>query len=232
MFTVEGTRAVEELLGSPLKVIGVLHVESYGRTGRERALLELLGSRHIQLQEISGRELGEIADTDHSQGIVALAEVPEVTPESLPSRGHQRWVVLDALQDPGNVGTIIRTAAALGADGVLLLPGTVDPWNAKVVRSAMGSSFHLPVMSMNVEEFHRFATERSLAVWVADAGGSPVGEHAPPSRLALVVGNEGSGVSPAMASVAERKVALPIAREVESLNVAVATGILLYVLRQ
>lgn len=228
----EGTRAVEELLRSPLTVVGALRLESYGRSEREQALLATLNSRGVEVQVIVGRELSEIADTESSQGIVALAEVPGTHPATLPEREHQRWVVLDGVQDPGNVGTIIRTAAAFGGDGVLLLPGSVDPWNAKVVRSAMGSSFHLPLLTVSLEEFRRFAADRALKVWVADANGSPAGEHAPPARLALVVGNEGAGVTPAVAALAERSIALPIAPGVESLNVAVAAGILLYVLRQ
>jgi TrmH family RNA methyltransferase len=142
-----------------------------------------------------------------------------------------RLLVLDAVQDPGNVGTMVRTAAALGAIATLALPGTVDLWNAKVVRSGMGAHFHHPCLSGTWEDIEAFRTDRGIAVWAADAAGEPLPGLSAPSRLALVVGNEGSGLSSVPRSRADRIVALPIAGAVDSLNVAVAAGILLYQLR-
>ncbi|MEP6989572.1 MAG: RNA methyltransferase, partial [bacterium] len=140
-------------------------------------------------------------------------------------------VVLDAVQDPGNVGTILRTAAALGATAAVSLPGTVDLWNAKVVRSAMGASFHFPVLSATWAELDLFRQRHDIALWGTDAAGAPLDTLAPPSRLALVVGNEGAGLSPDARSRVDALAALPIGAVVESLNVAVATGIFLYQLR-
>jgi len=135
------------------------------------------------------------------------------------------------VQDPGNVGTIVRTAAALGASAVVATPGTVDLWNAKVVRSAMGAGFHLPTLASTWDALDAFRRRESLALWGGDAGGTPLHELKPPERLALVVGNEGAGLSADARRLVDRLVALPIAETVESLNVAVATGILLYQLR-
>jgi TrmH family RNA methyltransferase len=140
-------------------------------------------------------------------------------------------VLLDGVQDPGNVGTITRTAAALGADAVLALPGTVDLWNAKVVRSAMGASFHVPAFSCTWEQLDDFRGRESVSLWGADAGGVALESLTPPDRLALVVGNEGAGLSGESRARAHTLVSLPISSSVESLNVAVATGILLYQLR-
>jgi RNA methyltransferase, TrmH family len=139
--------------------------------------------------------------------------------------------VLDGVQDPGNVGTILRTAGALGASAVLAMPGTVDLWNAKVVRSAMGASFRLPVMAGTWEALDLFRQRHTLAIWGADTAGAPLDTLDPPARLALVVGNEGAGLSAAAHERVDALVALPIAPSVESLNVAVATGIFLYQLR-
>jgi TrmH family RNA methyltransferase len=129
------------------------------------------------------------------------------------------------------VGTILRTSAALGASAVIALPGTVDLWNAKVVRSAMGAGFHTPAFSATWETVDQFRQRESLALWGADAGGTSLHELSPPDRLGLVVGNEGAGLSADARARVEVLASLPIDSMVESLNVAVATGILLYQLR-
>ena len=188
--------------------------------------------RGVVLLEIAEKEFDSAADTDSPQGVLAIAEMPaaDLAAASLPDVA--RVLVLDALQDPGNVGTILRTAAALAVDVTLALPGTVDLWNAKVVRSAMGALFHRPALSCTWDELDAFLDRRGVAFWGADAAGDP--PHALgalPRRLALAVGNEGAGLSAEARARVTRLVGLPIALTVESLNVAVATGILLYELR-
>jgi TrmH family RNA methyltransferase len=137
--------------------------------------------------------------------------------------------VLDAVQDPGNVGTIIRTAAALGADATVALPGTVDLWNAKVVRSGMGAHFHHLCLAGTWDDLDTFRRQVPLDLWAADATGEPVSRStAAPARVAVVVGNEGGGLSSEARERATRLVAIPIAQPVDSLNVAVAAGILLH----
>jgi RNA methyltransferase, TrmH family len=138
---------------------------------------------------------------------------------------------LDAVQDPGNVGTIIRTAAALGAAATVALPGTVDLWNAKVVRSAMGAHFHHIAIHSTWEELLAFRSKTGLALWGADAAGSAIGTEQPPRRLGLVVGNEGGGLTESVRSALDRFVSIPMSPRAESLNVAVAAGILLHEVR-
>jgi RNA methyltransferase, TrmH family len=123
---------------------------------------------------------------------------------------------------------MIRTAHALGADATLALPGTVDVWNAKVVRSAMGSLFRHHVQHIDVEEFRAFAGAHDVECWAADAAGESFRPLRTPARLALMVGNEGAGLSAEAGALASRRVALPMRGDAESLNVAVAAGILLY----
>jgi TrmH family RNA methyltransferase len=163
--------------------------------------------------------------------VLAIGVVPSRGLGDIPDRESFRLLVLDAVQDPGNVGTILRTAAALGAAATVALPGTVDLWNAKVVRSGMGAHFHHPCFTATWEDVEAIRRESQLVIWAADVTGRPLDELPPPARLALVVGNEGSGLSSLPRSRADRLVALPIAGTVESLNVAVAAGIFLYELR-
>jgi TrmH family RNA methyltransferase len=230
VFVVEGIRAAEELLRSPLAVRGLLVAPKLVDSARGRTLVEHARAKGLEIAELDDKEFRSAAETDSPQGIIAIGETPKRSVDELPTTGPLRLLLLDAVQDPGNVGTIIRTAAALGATATVALPGTVDVWNAKVVRSAMGAHFHYPAFHAAWEDVHAFLGRSATDLWAADADGEPLPEHAP-ERLALVVGNEGGGLSVAARAAADRIVSLRITTMVESLNVAVATGILLHELR-
>ncbi|MFL5578216.1 MAG: TrmH family RNA methyltransferase [Gemmatimonadaceae bacterium] len=231
LFVAEGVRAVDELLRSRLVVRGVLASRALPPEAR-RSVAEAAERRRVPVVEVDDRDFDSAAETDSPQGVLAVGETPERELDRLSLPPVARLLVLDALQDPGNVGTILRTAAALGVSATLALPGTVDLWNAKVVRSAMGALFHHQVLDCTWDGLAAFLGRERVALWGADAAGVPpdlAGER--PDRLALVVGNEGAGLSAEARARAGRLVGLPIAPTVESLNVAVATGILLYELR-
>lgn len=231
LFVTEGVRAVEELARSSLSIRGALIAPQLEDAPRGRALRETLLARGTPLTEVDAREFASAAETESPQGVLAIAEVPAHSLDSLSS--PHRLLVLDAVQDPGNVGTILRTAAAFGF-AVAALPGTVDLWNAKVVRAAMGAHFALPAVSCTGDELAAFQRAHTVVFWGADAAGTPVDSIARadvPRDLAVVVGNEGNGLSADMRERVDRLVSIPIARDVESLNVAIATGILLFALR-
>lgn len=232
LFVCEGARTVEELLRSPLRVRGALVApELFDAHGRAAAAADALRARGIDVLEVTARDFETAAETETPQGILAIAPIPTGELDALELPKRFRLLVLDGVQDPGNVGTILRTAAALGAAATVALPGTVDLWNAKVVRSAMGAHFHHPSFSSTAEALGSFRAREGVALWGADAGGVPLDPACAPDRLAIVVGNEGNGLSPALREQSDQLVALPISTAVESLNVAVATGILLYELR-
>jgi TrmH family RNA methyltransferase len=185
----------------------------------------------VEVVEVSENDFRSAAATESPQGVIAIGEIPKREFASLDVAGRCRLLVLDGVQDPGNVGTIIRTAAALGATATVALPGTVDLWNPKVIRSSMGAQFTHAVFHATTEELLAFVGRAEIDVWCADASGEPLSsEHAPP-RLAIALGNEGAGLSTAVRAAASRTVSLPITSAVESLNVAVAAGIILYQLR-
>lgn len=239
LFVAEGVRVVEELLRSPLELRGALITTDGAEVPRKRTTIETLRSRQVPVQEVSATEFASAADTEMPQGILAIAEIPsfDLSATALNPPGSVRLVLLDAVQDPGNAGTIVRTAAALGAAATLALPGTVDLWNAKVVRSSMGALFHHPALACTWEELTSFLSEAEVQLWGAEAAGVPLSTLARtraeiPERLAIAVGNEGSGLSAQTRAVASKLVAVEIGPRVESLNVAVATGIMLYELRR
>ena len=229
LFVAEGVRTVEELARSSLVIRGVLAAPQLEETLRGTALLAELGARGIAAERVDHREFASAAETESPQGILAVAEVPARSLGPLASRASLRVLVLDAVQDPGNVGTIVRTAAALGADATVALPGTVDLWNAKVVRSGMGAHFHHLCLAGTWDDLDTFRRQVPFDLWAADATGEPVSRStAAPARVAVVVGNEGGGLSSEARERATRLVAIPIAQPVDSLNVAVAAGILLH----
>jgi TrmH family RNA methyltransferase len=139
-------------------------------------------------------------------------------------------LVLDAVQDPGNFGTLVRCADAFGVNLVIAMTGTVDPWNPKAVRAAAGAAFHVPIVQAKTATALDWLEAQGFAIWAADAGGEPALSLDRPSRVALVAGNEGAGISDAVTQRTGRHVAVPIRGRADSLNVAVATGILLYLL--
>jgi TrmH family RNA methyltransferase len=231
LFVVEGVRAVEELTRSPLRTVGALAAPNIAANPRGTALREWLIARGIEVADVTEGEFESASETETPQGILAIAETPTRSLGHFRAADPARILVLDAVQDPGNVGTLIRTAAGLAATATVALPGTVDLWNAKVVRSAMGAHFFHPALHCTWDELRLFLHETSISLWGADARGVPADRATAPRRLALAVGNEGSGLSDQLRQSSPRLVSLPLAQHVESLNVAVAAGILLYELR-
>ncbi|HJR62159.1 MAG TPA: RNA methyltransferase [Gemmatimonadaceae bacterium] len=228
LFVAEGVRATEELLRSPLRVRGILFGPALSNVPRGDELREMIRARGIPVTDVTEPEFDSAAGTDAPQGVLAIGEIPQRALATLELGETSRLLVLDAIQDPGNAGTLLRTAAALGVAATLALPGTVDLWNAKVVRSAVGALFHRPPVSTTWELLDVFLNERRVVLWGADTVGEPIDGLSAPARMALVVGNEGGGLSAQARRRVERVVTVPIEPGVESLNVAVAAGILLH----
>jgi len=226
----EGVRLVEEAVDAGIRLRGVLVSPALEATTRGRALKSLLVERGVTLEQVSEPELEKLADTEHPQGVLAVIEPRPWRIEDIRLAKGAVVIVLDGVQDPGNVGTILRTAHGLGAAGVVALPGTAELGNSKVMRGSMGALFRLPAITSEAEAFLAWAKRSGVELWTTATEGEPVNRLIVSDRpaVALVLGNEGAGVSPALASAARRRVAIPLASGVESLNVAVAAGILLY----
>ena len=231
LFVAEGVRSVEELLRSGLKVRGALVAPQLADAPRGQALRTALDQSHVEVAEISEKDFRSAAETESPQGVIAIGEVPARSLDTLDIQSVCRIVLLDGVQDPGNAGTILRTAAALGATATVALPGTVDLWNPKVIRSSMGAQFVHAAFHAGLDDVLGFFERKKIDLWATDAAGVPLARADAPARLAIAVGNEGAGVSSEIRTHARRTVSLPISSSVESLNVAVATGIILYELR-
>lgn len=227
LFPVEGVRVVEDLLTSDIDLEFAVIATTLGDTPRGQAMVEQLKAR-TAVREVDERALAQVAETETPQGALVIAHIPQTTLEQIELAQDAILLVLDAVQDPGNLGTLIRSAHAFGAAAVVALPGTTDFWGSKVVRSAAGSAFRVPLVNAPDEESWRWLARHDVAICGADMKGTPVDSCVRAPRTALVVGNEGAGLRDGTRAHVTQFVSIPMRGQAESLNVAVAAGILLY----
>ena len=226
LFLAEGLRTVEEAVTSG-------QVEQLFYTPIEdehtRAVLERAAAEGIPLYCVTDAVMKKMADTDSPQGILAVCRMTQPKLEQLFASGKM-LLVLDRVGDPGNVGTMLRTADAAGIGGIVLLKGCVDIYAPKTVRATMGSLFHVPVFSGAEEELFVRAVKRAgYELLVTSLEGADNLYRASLSgRLAFVMGNEANGVTDSLMAAADKKVYIPMAGRAESLNVAMAAGIVMF----
>jgi TrmH family RNA methyltransferase len=225
---VEGVRAVSEALDVGVDVSFALVSPRLGESEAGSVVARRLdGCDVIHVEESA---LDRLSDTERGQGVMLVCAQPFAGLDSIGPGGRQ--LVLDGVQDPGNVGTLIRAAVAFGIDGVVCLDGTVDPWGPKPVRAAAGMIFRLPVVRASVAEAVARLRESGVPLYVADAKGRDVNEHPSMESFAIALGNEGRGVRGLLAEAAEGSLAVRMRGRAESLNVAMAGAIILHALTQ
>lgn len=224
----EGVRLVEEMLAAGVPCKGALVSASLEATPRGVALLTAMVSRGVLVETVDDRELAGVASTEHPQGVVAAYQPRDWDWSEFRVERGRPLLMLDGVQDPGNVGTLARTALAFGAAGMVALPGTVDLTNPKVVRGAAGALFRLPHVQATDEEAQAWLAFHAVSVWATVMDGKPMAAGVPAEPIALLLGNEGAGIRQAWLAMATALVGIPIRAEAESLNVAVAGGILLH----
>jgi RNA methyltransferase, TrmH family len=232
LFFVDGWRWLEEALKRPEPPECVLAVPGAARLPAEQALLERARSAVRAFFEASPEQLARLCESASAPGVAALvrwrATAASDLVARLPASGPALVVALDAVGDPGNAGTIVRTADWFGAAAVVFGVGSVEPANPKALRATMGSLFHLPVVADGelVPTFEALRVAGFAVVGAALEGESLTG-FAWPSRCVLVVGNEASGIQPDVATALERRVRIPSHGRAESLNAAVAAAVLM-----
>ncbi|WP_144510970.1 RNA methyltransferase [Bacillus sp. FJAT-22090] len=182
---------------------------------------------NLEIVEINDVIKKELAETEHTQGIFAHCKQQAVDEQE--QAKWNRLLLIDAVQDPGNIGTMIRTADAVGIDAVILGKGSADAYNSKTLRSAQGSHFHIPVIKGDLHEWVDGLKNRQVPVFgTAFENSTPFNELTKSNDFALIVGNEGSGINAELLQKTDQNIIVPLIGQAESLNVAVATGILLY----
>jgi TrmH family RNA methyltransferase len=227
-FVIEGVRLVEEALVAGYKAQLVLYSNDLSLQGQE--LVRAFETQGAPVEQVSSKVMRAASDTDTPQGIlVVLPMIAKPPPETL------TFVLIpESVRDPGNLGTMLRTAEAASVDSVFLPEGTVDAYAPKVLRSAMGAHFRLPVVSASWEAFRPEIKATSLKVFLADArGGERYTQADLSAPLALVVSGETEGPSANALDLADAHLHIPMPGGAESLNVAIAASILMFeVVRQ
>jgi len=236
VFVVEGLRLVREAAAAEFEIEEALYTPEFAAEGAGRMLLDTLRAKCRRIDQITLRDMDHLADTVTPQGILAVVRQKREQATSLLERRvlPPVLVALDAVSDPGNLGSIVRGCDWFGVDAVLLGHTSVDPYNPKVVRASMGGIFHLPVVGeVDLLPFISHARGKGYTVYVTDVTGeADVDRVRFEPRSLIVFGNEAWGVSDPVRQLADVRMSIRRFGSAESLNVAVACGVVLAALRR
>ncbi|WP_349406972.1 TrmH family RNA methyltransferase [Clostridium perfringens] len=220
-YLIEGLRFVEEAIKSKVSIDSIIFTESFKEKNPD---LFLKINENIKLIQMNETLLKQLCSTENPQGIVGVINM-----QNKELKSGELVVLVDKVQDPGNMGTIIRTAHAAGAAGIVMTKGTVDIYNDKTLRSTMGSIFYIPIVEDNSLDFVKLLKKEGYKLVVSSLQGkNNFFEENLQGKVMIAVGNEGNGVSDEVYDIADIKVKIPMPGEAESLNVAVATSIMIY----
>lgn len=226
-FLGEGVHVVQELVSNHRElVMGVYVTEAFN----DEALIEQINEAEIRLNVLTDEQMKRLSSTMTTQGVIAVARIASKKPVYESSRSV--ITLVDAVQDPGNLGTIFRTSLGFGSDGMILGRGTVSPFNPKVVRGSSGTFLRVPFeFDVDLVDQINFLRSKGYTIIATDLHAKQSLRQIPQNKLrkmAFLVGNEGAGTNPYFIELADETVKIPMSSELESLNVAVAHGILSY----
>ncbi len=228
LFLVEGIKIVEEIVDKNYSIKKIVYTDSIFSNKDGKKLMEKIGSSK-KLVNVPENIFKEISDTENPQGILGLASIPLYEIEDLNLDNVKLLLYLDGVQDPGNMGTIIRTADAFNIDGIIIAEGCVDPYNPKVARATMGSIFRVPLYFVDdgVSKIKRLKSE-GLKLYSSSLIGSVDIDGLDFKNTIVAIGNESNGVSTEIYNLSDKLIKIPMLGESESLNAGVAASIIMY----
>jgi TrmH family RNA methyltransferase len=215
----EGTRLVVDALSQNHRPSFIF----YEPSKVDYELIAQIQNTRATLYEVTAEIMQHVSDTQNPQGILAVFPIPEPILPKQP----KRILILDAIREPGNMGTILRTAGAAAVQLVILAPNCVDPYNSKVLRSGMGAHFRVPIIEASWQEIRAYCAEIQAYLAAGD-GDKNYSEVDWTESWALVIGNEAHGVGEKAESIQGERISIPMATSTESINAAVATGVILF----
>lgn len=229
-FLMEGVRSAEDAVSQHIEGASLFVTKETAEEPRARAVIAAAEDLSWHVYRVTEAIMEKLSGTEHGQGMLAVLPMRKRELFETETGPADRFVLLDAVQDPGNMGTILRTAAAAGVTGVILTTGCTDPYAEKAVRASMGSILRLPVYeNVTTEELRAFLSKSGLPlVALTLEGGRPYREVSEIGGAVFAFGNEGAGISPEVLCLAEEKLYVPMKAGVESLNVSVCAGIILF----
>jgi TrmH family RNA methyltransferase len=229
LMLLEGGKLVEEALAAGIQLVAVAIADGFARSPRGQALLQAVERCGIEPRLLGDSLLASVSEVETSQGVLAIARRPVFEEDEI-YRGHPLVLVAMAIQNPGNLGALLRVAEAAGATGAYLTIGSADPYSWKALRGAMGSAFRLPsICAVDAKDLlQRLHSRGVVSLAAVTSGGVPYDRVEMRRPLAVWLGNEGAGLPQDLICQIEEHVTVPLAPLVESLNVAVAGGLLLF----
>ncbi len=229
LFVIEGVRLFEEAVKSNWTLETVLYDATLSERGKSQ--VENLRSKNIEVEEVSTSVMKSMSETESPQGILAVLKFsPLPIPDSL-----NFILIPDQIRDPGNLGTLLRSAVATGVQAVLIPPETTDAFAPKVLRAGMGAHFKLAIQAMSWEEIRQTlgASRTGMQVFIADMNGESCWDVDLRKPTTLIIGSEADGASESAKKLAHGNISIPMAGDIESLNAGVAGSVLMFeVLRQ
>lgn len=227
-FIIEGSKIIDEAIENGQKIDYLIISEEFSNQEELKDMISRIGDK-TRLVELGSRIFEEISDTQTPQGIMGIVSFRVRDIDEILIEKKKTLIFLDSLQDPGNLGTIIRTADAFEIDGIIIGENTVDPYNEKVVRSTMGSIFRVPIYICEENQiFIRTASERGYRVLSTDLNGSSLYLEEFSGNNIIIIGNESQGVSEELSRLVDSRVKIPMPGQAESLNAGVAASIIMY----
>jgi len=229
-FVIEGEKLIREALAYEASISMVLLSQSYAESENHNELAAYFKDSYIPLYYANDRIFKDASETDTPQGVIAVAEKMEYSLDSIINKAELCMVMLHDIRDPGNAGTIIRTADACGLSAVLLSKGSVDLYNGKTIRSTMGSLFHIPVIhNLDTMETITKLKGRNIVTIGADPHSSENCIELPGyKKSAIIIGNESQGISSEITAILDKNVRIPMTGRAESLNAGIAASIMMY----
>jgi TrmH family RNA methyltransferase len=222
-FVVEGTRLVQDALVAGLTPALIFYTPGWAESSESTTLVRTIEQAGLQSFAVSDEVFAHCSDTETPQGVLAILPFPTLSAPAAPTF----LAVIDRLQIPGNLGTILRTAASAGVEAVLLPPGNIDPYNPKVVRGAMGAHWRLPILRLSWDETRTQLAD--LDCWLASVQGGRRYDRVDWTRpVAIIIGGEARGAGQQAQALATGEVHIPMPGGMESLNAAVAAGVLFF----
>lgn len=229
-FSIEGLRIIMDAIDNKKEIKRILFNDTLYKTAGGEKLLKICQDKGYPIYKISDKMFRDISDTKNPQGILAVLSYEEYDISNIFNKDSAFLLLLDRIQDPGNLGTILRTADAAGIDGVLITKGSVDIYNPKTIRSTMGSIFHLPIIPsistdsllplLDMHGFDVISTTLDTNTYLYDISFS--------KKTVIVIGNEANGICPDIINKSDILIKIPMFGKAESLNAAVAASIIIY----
>lgn len=229
-YFLEGIRSVNECLKSNSNIDYILFADSLFETNGGLNLFKDISKTNIRIFKTTNDIIKSVSDTNNPQGIIAVVKIKEYSIDSLINEDNNLIIILDRIQDPGNLGTIIRTCDAFDVDGVIISEGSADLYNPKTIRATMGSIFHIKTaFSKNIIEVVNYLKTKNISIMATALNDSiEISKVNLRNNIAIIIGNEANGVNEKLLNIVDKKIKIPMNGNAESLNAAIAASLVIY----